>query len=695
MMPRARRPALLCVLLVAVTWAIYGQVRQFPLVDFDDLSYVTDNPHVSGGLTAANSAWAFTHAYDGYWAPLTWLSYMADASRSGDSGAYHVTNVVLHAASACVLFWVLWRMTRREWPSAIVAAIFAVHPVHVESVAWVAERKDVLSGLFFFVTLWAYARYVERPRWTRYGWVAVAFACGLLSKPIVVTLPVILLLLDVWPLGRVALGGRPVTGLDDKPRRGAGKPRAAARRDTQPQMSGWAAVREKLPLAVMAVAASIVTIVTQRDAGAIAAIDTTPLATRVANAFVSPAVYLLKMVWPGGLAAIYPYPSAAPVAEAAVAAAALAAITACVLRARRPAPYLLIGWLWYLVMLLPVLGLIQAGPQARADRYTYLSMVGISIMAVWGLDRLVAARPAAARAVAIPAGLILAVYAGLAWKQVQYWRDGETVFRRALSVTAGNYVAHAGLAAVLRTGGRFDAAIAEYGAAIEVAPRFPEAYAGLGQTLLASDRIDAAAIALGEAVRLAPADAVSRSNLGTALARAGRLDEAAVHYREAIRLAPGRAEAHAGLALVLDHEDRLDEALREFAEAIRLRPGAPDAHFNLGIVLARRGRVAEALPHFREASRLDPASGDGHLQLGNALAMQGQMDEAIAELTAAARLKPADPDVHSNLGLALAAGGRFDEAIARLDEAIRLAPDRQELRDNLAYVQARRREALR
>ena len=692
-MSRLSRPALVCALLIAGTWAIYGQVRQFPLVDFDDLSYVADNPHVNGGLTAANAAWVFTHAYDGYWAPLTWLSYMADASRSGASGAYHVTNVVLHAASACVLFWVLCRMTRRAWPSALVAALFAVHPLHVESVAWVAERKDVLSGLFFLITLWAYARYVERPGWTRYAWVAAAFACGLMAKPIVVTLPLILILLDVWPLERIGSGAQLVPGPHLEPRRGTPKQRAANRRGGAPRITAWEAVREKIPFIVLAAAASIVTLVTQRGAGAIAAIDSTPIATRVANALVSPAIYLMKMLWPSGLAAIYPYPSTAPIGQAAIATVVLAAITAWVLRARRQAPYLLVGWSWYLVMLLPVLGLIQAGPQARADRYTYLSMIGISIMVAWGLDRLAALRPVRTRALAVAVCVLLVLYGGLAWTQVQYWRDGETVFRRALSVTDGNYVAHAGLASVLRSDGRFDAAIAEYGAAIELAPRFPEAYAGLGQTLLATDRVDAAAIALAEAVRLAPSDAVSQANLATALARAGRLDEAAARYGEALRLAPDNVEAHAGLALVLDHQDRPEDALREFEAAIRLRPDVPDPHFNLGIVLARRGRIAEAIPHFREASRLNPASADGHLQLGNALAMQGQVEEAIAELTTAARLKPGDADVRSNLGLALAAAGRFDEAIARMDEALRLAPGRQELRDNLAFVRARRRDA--
>jgi tetratricopeptide (TPR) repeat protein len=691
-MSRAARTGLICALLVAATWAIYGQVRQFELVDFDDLSYVADNPHVTGGVSAENVSWAFTHAYEGYWSPVTWLSYMADTSLFGvRSGAYHLTNVAIHAANACLLFLVLLRMTRHPWRSAVVAALFTVHPLHVESVAWVAERKDVLSGFFWFLTIWTYLRYVERPVWTRYGLVIVSFACGLMAKPMIVTLPIVLLLLDAWPLERLAATARHLEGQ---------KARSRKSRDNQPATpappDGWlptsrsALAWEKAPLLALSVAMSFITLATQRNAGAVPTFDAIPIGTRMANAMVSPAVYLVKMAWPSGLAAIYPYPASAPVWQAILAAAVLAAITIVVLRYGRRAPYLFVGWLWYLITLLPVLGLIQAGPQARADRYTYLSMVGIAIMAVWGLAHLVVRRPAAARAIAVSVCLALSLCAALAWRQVQYWRDGETLFRRALSVTSGNYVAYVGLGTVLRSQGRLDESIAAYEDAIRAAARFPEAYAGLGQTLLAADRTDAAAIALAEAVRLAPADAISHSNLGTALARAGRLDEAATAYRDALRLAPDSPAAHSGLGLTLGRQDRLDDAVREFNEAIRLNPGFADAHFNLAMVLAQHGRVGDAIPYLREASRLNPASADSHIQLGNALAMQGQMDEAIVELTAGSRLKPGDADVHSNLGIALAARGRFDEAIAELVEAIRLNPDRPELRSNLAYVQARR-----
>ncbi|HEX6976217.1 MAG TPA: tetratricopeptide repeat protein [Vicinamibacterales bacterium] len=622
------RTGLICASLLAATWGIYRQVREFPLVDFDDLSYVTDNAHVTTGLSAANVEWAFTHAYEGYWMPLTWISYMADASVFGGApGAYHLTNLALHAATGFVVFFALVRLTREPWPSALAAALFAVHPMHVESVAWVAERKDVLSGLFFFLALWAYARYAERPHWTSYALVMLAFACGLMSKPIVVTLPLVLIALDWWPLRRI----------------------------------GRRALVEKLPLFAMAAAMAVVTVITQQHAGAVAGVSVIPVSTRIANALASTAWYPVRAAWPAGLAAIYPYPTSAPVGAAAIATVMLLVISIGVVRLRHRAPYLLTGWAWYLVTLAPVLGLIQAGPQARADRYSYLSMTGLAIMVIWGIAHATAGSTqrretrSASRLTGLLAAIgcvVLGIYAAIAWQQVQYWRDGETLFRRALAVTKGNYVASTGLAAVLASQGRHEEAIAAYTDAVRTAPTFPEAYAGLGRVLLATDRAEAAALALTEAVRLAPRDGVSHANLGTALARTGRIDESSAAYREALRVAPESSLAHSGLANNL----------------------------------ARQGRLAEATPHFRETARLNPGSAAAHFQLGNALAMQGAFDEAILELTTAARGDPGNAEIHSNLGIALASRGRIDEAVSELREAVRLDPSRPELRANLGFV---------
>ena len=677
---KAPKDLLICLLLLGAVWAVFGQVRHFPLVDFDDLIYVTDNRHVAAGLTLESVSWAFTRSYEGYWAPLTWLSYMADVQFAGlDGGALHLTNVLLHAASTCLLFVLLQRATRARWSSAFVAALFAIHPLHVESVAWVAERKDVLSGFFWFLTCWAYFRYVERPGPVAYALVVGSFACGLMSKPMIVTLPVVLLALDVWPLGRLSIR--------------AAAEGAGSRRPSSPPLQrslAWL-LGEKAPLVAMSLVVAAVTFVTQRNAGGVASLDVIPPLTRIGNALLSYVIYLAKMVWPSRLAALYPHPLAVPAWQAVAAGLALAAVTVLVVRAARRRPYLLTGWLWYLVSLLPVLGLIQAGVQARADRYTYVPMVGVGIMVAWGLADLVRGSAALGRALAAAACVILSVHGVVARQQVQYWQDSETLFRRALSVTTDNYVVHTALGKAVRQNGRVDEAIAQFQEAIRLRPDFAEAHDALGEALNAAQRPGEALPHLAEAVRLSPATSGYLVNLASALASLGRTDEAAASYREAIRRAPGSAQARSGLGGALVAQGRFEEARGELNEAIRLDPGYAAAHHNLGALLSRMGRGDEAVGQFLEVVKLTPESVQAHLDLGTLLANQGRIDEAIAELAVAARLKPDEVMVRNNLGGALLSAGRIDEAIAQFTEAVRLRPDLPQLRNNLDMALARRR----
>ncbi len=680
----AARDLLIYLSLLAATALVFVQVRHFPLVDFDDLLYVTHNPNVTAGLTLESVTWAFTKAYEGYWSPLTWLSYMADVQFFGPaSGPHHVTNVLIHAASACLLFALLKRATKVRSLSAGVAMLFAIHPLHVESVAWVAERKDVLSGFFWFLTCWAYLRYVERPAAATYAVVVASFACGLMSKPMIVTLPLVLLLLDAWPLNRLSMVGHAES-------RGKTVPRPGVR-----QVSLVKALLEKAPLAAMAIAVSAVTVVTQRNAGGISSLDVISPLTRVENALVSSIIYLVQMVWPSGLAALYPHPLQIPFWQAAAAALVLAGISILAVRAARTAPYLLVGWLWYLIALLPVLGLVQAGVQARADRYTYVPMVGIGIMVAWGLAALARRAQATRRALAVAACIALSIYGVLAWQQVQYWRNSETLFRRAIAVTTGNYVAHAALGKALRQDGRIDAAIAELRESIRITPMYADAHDALGEALLAEQRANEALPYLAEAVRLSPASAAFLVNFGAALNAVDRVDEAAVSYREAIRLSPDNAEAHSGLGGVLVEQGRFEEAQAEFNDAIRLDPGYAPAHHNLGALLSRTGSGDKAVPQFAEVVRLEPDSAEAHLDLGTILAAQGRMEEAIAELTIAARLKPDDAAVRNNLGGALLVAGQFDAAIVQFTEAIRLRPDMPELKNNLDLAMARQRNVVR
>ena len=708
--PKRRSNVPVYILLIAAVAAVFHRLVGYEFVDLDDLTYVVGNPAVTGGLTFHGLAWAFTGSYEGYWAPLTWLSYMADVQLFGvNSGALHAINVLLHAASACVLFAALKRLTGAHWRSAIVAALFAVHPLHVESVGWIAERKDALSTFFYFLTLWAYARYVERPfnfargrpfdvaqgrtAIARYALVVAAFGCALMSKPMVVTLPVVLLLLDAWPLGRVRLGLEPGTyergSQADTKRVGLAPQHAGS--GLQAGTTTWRALLwEKVPLLTMALVVAVVTVVVQSRAGAVASLDVAAPSTRVANALVSCAVYLVKMAWPSGLAALYPYPQAVPAWQTVTAAVLLAGISIAAVRERHRAPYALVGWLWYLVTLVPVLGFIQAGPQARADRYTYVAMTGVSIIATWGLAQMLERRTRGRVALAAGACAVLAAYGVVAFQQVQYWRDSESLFRRALAVTTRNYVAHKALGGTLLHRHQLAEAIAELRRAIALAPRYADAYSDLGNALVAARQPEEAVTYLTEAVRLQPADLGFRVNLGSALYALHRSQAAEVEYREALRLAPDSHEAHSGLGLALAQEGRLEEARRELTAAIRLNPAYADARLNLATVLARMGRAEEAVHAFTEFNRLNPDAPDGHVGLGTLLARQGRMNEAVAELSIAVRMKPGDAMLRSNLGIALVSAGRLDEGTAQLAEAARQRPDVPELQQNLELALAMR-----
>lgn len=650
------------VLLVASVLAVYHRVLVFQFVDLDDFTYVVRNARVIAGLTPAGIAWAFTHAYEGYWAPLTWLSYMADASLFGATpGAFHATNVVIHAATACLLFAALARMTGATWRSAVVAALFALHPLHVESVAWITERKDVLSAFWYVLALWLYVRYVDRPALGRYLLVAAAFACGLMSKPMVVTLPVALLLVAVWPLGRL--------------------------RDTT-----WTRlVVEQLPLAAMAAGVGMVTIAAQSGAGAVATLSSVPVTARVANALVSCAVYLVQMAWPSGLAALYPYPRFVPAWQALAAAAALAAISIAVLRLRDRAPYLAVGWAWYLVTLVPVLGFVQAGPQARADRYTYVAMTGIAMAVVWGIAEATARIERRGPALAAAACGALALFAVVASTQLEYWRTSETLFRRALAVTTDNYVAHKGLGTVLLEAGRVEEATSHLRTAVGLAPDFAEAHSDLGEALRAAREPQAAIEHLARAVQLRPDAADFRVNLGSALYELARTPEAEAQYREALRLSPDSPTAHSGLGLALAQAGDLDGARSELASAVRLNPDYADAYLNLGAVLARAGQLEGASQAFSRFSKLQPDAPQGHISLGTLLARQGRISEAIDELTIAVRMTPADATLRSNLGILLVGSGRVADGLAHLSEAVRLRPDLPELRNNLDLAESMRK----
>jgi tetratricopeptide (TPR) repeat protein len=619
-------------LVLVATLAVYAQVRDHDFVNYDDPIYVTGNLHVRNGVTAQGLAWAFTSAYDANWFPLTWISHMLDCQVFGlRSGAHHLTNLALHTMSSLLLYALLKRMTGARWRSAFVALVFALHPLHVESVAWVAERKDVLCALFWLLTLWCYLNYIEQRTAWRYLLLLLAFCCGLMSKPMIVTLPFVLLLLDVWPLHRGPLAD------------GRGSAKAA-----EPRLSGSGVLLEKLPLFALSIAASIVTFMVQQRGGTVSSIGQIPIHLRVENALVSYVVYIVKLFWPAKLAVFYPYSNESLSWQGIAAGLGLAAVTALVLRAVAPRPYLAVGWLWYLGTLLPVIGLVQVGDQSRADRYTYVPMIGISIMLAWGIAELFERRGWGKTALAALGVAVCSAWAVVAWINLEYWQNSISLFQHAVEVTDGNYIAYSNLGAALRQDGRPAEAVAEF----------------------------------QNAVRIRPQEAEAQDNLGEALLTLGRTGEAIPPIMEAIRLKPGFAKAHVDLGSALIEIGRADEAAAQYSLALQLQPDSPEAHYGLGGVLVEQGRMEEALPHLQaaiphlvEKVRANPDDVDGHYNLGRLFGIMGRTDEAIAQFSETVRLRPEDAEAHYNLGIAFTEKQRLKEAVDQFSAAVQLRPD--------------------
>jgi tetratricopeptide (TPR) repeat protein len=562
-----RRDAVIAALLVVVTLAVFGQVLGHEFVNYDDPRYVTNNPHVQEGFTWRSVQWAFTTRYANNWHPLTWFSHILDWQLFGRNPAgHHLTNLLLHLANTLLLFAVLRRMTGAVGPSGLVAALFAVHPLHVESVAWVAERKDVLSTFFWMLTLLAYARYAERRTAGRYLLTLLLFALGLMTKPMLVTLPCVMLLLDYWPLRRLEL-----------PAGGAGS----------------RVVRllvEKLPFFALSAASSAVTVWAQNVGGTVMPTEVLPVPLRAANAVVACARYIQNTIWPADLAVFYPHPGVWPAWEVAAAAALVggSTILACWLWRRRP--YWIVGWLWYLGTLVPVIGLVQVGGQALADRYTYVPLIGLFLVAAWGGVELASQRrahPAVGWAVAVVIVLACAV---VSWFQTRLWRDSIALFEHAVRVTENNHVAHNNLAIALAERGRIEDATIHLLEVVRIRPRFASAHNNLGLALAAQNRTAEAAAHFARAVEINPGFAEAHNNLGCALAGLGRAELAIPHFERAISLAPSFADAHYNLAAALLERGEADRAENHLREALRLRPGYAQAAQKLSEIEARRER---------------------------------------------------------------------------------------------------------
>jgi len=628
-------------LLLLATGLVFGQTAGHAFVNFDDSDYVYANRPVFGGLSAEGIGWAFGRHYAN-WHPLTWLSLMVDGQFFGlHAGGYHLTNVLLHATTVVLLFLILQGATGRLWPSALAAALFAVHPLRVESVVWVTERKDVLSGLFFVLTLGAYVSYV-RHRFSvlRYLAVMVFLALGLMAKSMLVTLPFLLLLLDYWPLGRMGVAAAEHAAVPD------------ARRSSRFAILARL-VFEKVPLFALVVISSVLTVWAQREA--LGSIEYFPLPWRIGSALICYVAYLGQFFYPVGLAVSYPRLGLdLPLWRVFAAVLVLVAITAAALLARRRRPYLLVGWLWYVGTLVPVIGLLQIGTAAMADRYTYLPQIGLCIALAWGAADVCRSWACPRWVCGAMSALLLAVLMGGAWRQTSFWRESEVLWVHTLACTSSNWLAHNNLARLVEGQGRVDEAIAHYRRAVEITPRY----------------------------------APIHNDLAKALAHQGQFAEALVHYRKALELDPDYLEAHNNLAKALVSQGQLDAAMVHYRRVVELQPGDAEAQYNLAIVLAGRGRFDEAIARFQRVVEIAPDYAEGHNNLGAALQSRGRIDEALAQYRRALEIKPNYARVYYNIGTALAGRGRFGEAIAQFRRALEIQPDNADAQNNLAWLLA-------
>ena len=614
-----RTPAwLLAAFLFLLTLALYWPALRCDFIIYDDPVYVTTNIHVQDGLTWHSIKWAFCNTVVSNWHPVTMLSHILDCQLFGlKPWGHHLTSVLLHALNAALVFILLRQMTGAMWRSFFAAVLFAVNPLRVESVAWVAERKDVLSGCFGLLTLISYAKYAEQLRIKNakckisYGLALMFFALGLMSKPMLVTWPFVMLLLDFWPLSRMQ-------NAEFKMQNAEG--------GEQNAVSGIRNVKmlivEKIPFFALAGAASIVTYLVQQQTGAMAAGEHIHFAARLGNAIISYGRYLEKLFWPMDLAVFYPHPGYWPLDMVLLAGGLLLGLSVLLFAQRRRYPFLLMGWLWYCGTLMPVTGLVQVGEQAMADRYTYLPSLGVLILAVWGGYELTRRWPGLAPAVSL-AGLATTVLCcGLTWRQLKCWQDSEILFRHALAVTQDNYFAHSALGIVLDGKGQTEEAISQYQEALRFKRDNVKAHCNLGIALYKKGQIDEAINQYQEALRLKPDDAEIHYDLGGVLAIKGQIDGAIRHFREATRLRPNYAEAHYNLALSLSSKSRTDEAIEQYQEALRLKPDYAEAHNNLGAALGRKGLLDQAIRQFREALRLQPDYGQARINLAQAMEMK-------------------------------------------------------------------------
>ncbi|MFZ2634563.1 MAG: tetratricopeptide repeat protein [Desulfosalsimonadaceae bacterium] len=726
----------ICLLLILATAVVYWQVQGFDFVNYDDGDYVKDNVHVQSGFTFQSLIWAMTTGkVSSNWHPLTLLSHMLDCQMFGLwAGGHHLTNLFFHIANSLLLFLVFRRMTGSTWKSGFVAALFALHPLHVQSVAWVSERKDVLSAFFWMLTIWAYVRYVRRPGWAAYVWVVVFFILGLMSKPMVVTLPFVLLLLDYWPLNRIQLAGPnnlnlKITGL----------------------------LGEKIPLFLLAAASAGITIYVQQQGGAVKSLDVLSLSDRLTNVLISYMNYILKTIYPAKLAAFYPFPAMFSWWEITAALITLASLTGLAIRLMIRSPYIIVGWLWFIGTLVPVIGLVQIGVQCMADRYMYLPMIGLLIIISWGIPELISNWRYKRFYLGIPAIFTVIVLSVVTWKQTGYWKDSISLFSHAISVTKNNPVAHWNMGTALSKNGKTEQAITHYQKALAINPMQPQVYISLGLALnergdknqalscfekaalldpkndqaqynlgtflFQNKRLDQAVQHLEKAVALKPDSDQAQFNLANTLFQKRQLNDALIHAEKAISINSSHEKAHQLSGIILFEQEQFNQALAQFNVALNINPNLTTAHHYKGLIFLQKKQIGKALvslknalisdPNNEEARQIvrhleaklttseqtllrelekDPDNGELCIQLGKIYQAQGFNDKAIEQYKLVIRQHPESIDALYDLVALHADQGEYTTAIAYIKQAISCQPDNPAHEYNMACLFARQNQ---
>ena len=660
--------AFICLLLAASVFLTFRATFQHDFVNYDDDQYVYENAHVSRGLTTYGAEWAFTHRHSNNWHPLTWLSHMADCELFGLKPAgHHITSVALHAFNAVLLFLLLRKLTGSTWRAVFVAALFAIHPLRVESVAWISERKDVLSGCFFLLTLLAHTQYAKisalhnSPSKPWYAITLISFACGLMSKPMLVTSPGVLLLLDFWPLKRIAHHA----------------PRTTLR----------SLVLEKLPFAALSIATCVATIIAQREA--VASFTALPFATRFANALAAAGIYLWQLIWPAKLAAYYPYADSGDLAiQAAAGFVLLLVISFLAWKHRARCPWLMFGWLWFLGMLTPVIGIIQVGEQAHADRYTYLPQIGVALALVWTISEWATRFPQRLAAIRVVGGLVLITLAFVTAQQTAHWRNSRSLWERALAVTKNNSLAHNNLGHVLIGEGKPAKAVAHFREALRIEPNLAEAENNLGTVFMDMGRTAEAMEHYQRALKFKPHYAEANNNYATLLVPAGRHAEAIIHFERALKSRPDYPEVHYNLGNLRASQGRSADAITHYEQALRLRPRYAKAYYGLGAALVLQRRPDEAIQKFQTSLQIMPDFAEVHYNLGLLLVTQKRETEAIAHFQRAGTIQPQFAEAHYRMALTLQGQGKIAEAIAQYERAIAANPKHSSSHNNLAWTLA-------